>query len=74
MESGSGGQSHWMGRSKDENGLKPSLTTVLLQEVDRFNILLKVVRESLVNLKDAIIGTVVMSQDLDEVYRSFFFG
>lgn len=56
---------------EDENGLKPSLTTVLLQEVDRFNILLRIVRESLANLKKAIIGTVVMSQDLDEVYQSF---
>jgi dynein heavy chain len=56
---------------EDENGLKPSLTTVLLQEVDRFNILLRVVRESLASLKKAIIGTVVMSQDLDEVYQSF---
>jgi dynein heavy chain, axonemal len=55
----------------DQNGLKPSLTTVLLQEVDRFNILLKVVRDSLENLYKAINGTVVMSQDLDEVYQSF---
>lgn len=46
---------------EDSNGLKPSLTTVLLQEVDRFNILLKVVRDSLDDLKKAILGTIVMS-------------
>lgn len=56
---------------EDEKGLKPSLTTVLLQEVDRYNILLKVAKESLIKLKNAILGTDLMSENLDEVYRSF---
>lgn len=32
---------------------------------------MKVVRDSLDDLKKAILGTIVMSQDLDEVYQSF---
>ena len=56
---------------EDENGLKPSLTTVLIQEVERFNTLLRIARNSLEKLEMAINGTISMSQKLDEVYQSF---
>jgi len=39
------------------------------QELDRFNKLLSVIRKVLIDLQDAIAGTVVMSQDLDNVYN-----
>jgi dynein heavy chain len=53
-----------------DKGLKPSLTTVLYQEADRFNILLTVARDSLEKLKAAIDGTAIMSATLDNVYKS----
>ena len=49
----------------------PSLTTFLLQEVTKFNNLLNVMKNSLVQLEMAIKGLVVMSQELDEMYTSF---
>lgn len=50
---------------KTHNGLLPSLTTVLVQEMEKFNRLLKRIRQSLTDLKDAIFGFVVMSDTLD---------
>ncbi|KAK3733193.1 hypothetical protein QZH41_008554, partial [Actinostola sp. cb2023] len=55
----------------DEKGRYNSLTTVLGQEVDRFNNLLKVIKNSLSQLQKAIKGLVVMSLELDMVYTSF---
>ncbi|XP_060586003.1 dynein axonemal heavy chain 6-like [Ruditapes philippinarum] len=55
----------------DEKGRLNSLTTVLTQEVERFNKLLKVIKNSLENLQKAIKGYVVMSEQLDAVYNSF---
>lgn len=46
---------------QDKQGLIPSLSTVLLQEVQRFNRLLTVMRNSLILLKKAIRGFIVMS-------------
>jgi dynein heavy chain, axonemal len=55
---------------KTNNGLLPSLTTVLVQEIEKFNRLLGVMRNSLRDLKDAIHGFIVMSESLDSMYLS----
>ncbi|GKT17068.1 Dynein axonemal heavy chain 1 [Aduncisulcus paluster] len=47
-----------------------SINTVLIQEVGRYNVLLRVVRDSLKMLKKAIAGIVVMSSEYEEVYYS----
>lgn len=47
-----------------------SLTTVLLQEMEKFNKLLRVLKDTLGLLQKAIKGFVVMSQDLDDMYLS----
>ena len=54
----------------NETGLLPSLTTVLIQESQRFNNLLNVMRKSLKDLIDAIQGLVTMSSTLDSMYQS----
>jgi dynein heavy chain len=56
---------------QDKQGLIPSLSTVLLQEVSRFNRLLTVMRSSLIQIKKAIRGFIVMSEELDAMYNSF---
>lgn len=48
-----------------------SLSIVLLQEISKFNNLLKKVKKSLQELKRAIKGLAIMSQDLDEMYLAF---
>lgn len=54
----------------DSKGLLPSLSTVLLQEVERFNRLLRVMGSTLVDLVKAIQGFIVMSQELDTMYNA----
>uniref|UniRef100_A0A7M4F990 Dynein axonemal heavy chain 6 n=1 Tax=Crocodylus porosus TaxID=8502 RepID=A0A7M4F990_CROPO len=56
---------------KDDQGRVDSLTTVLGQEVDRFNNLLMLLRDSLNTLNKAIAGFVVMSEEMEKVYNSF---
>lgn len=55
---------------KQQNGLLPSLTTVLVQEMEKFNRLLVVMRKSLDDLVQAIGGFIVMSSELDAMYLS----
>ncbi|XP_053317654.1 dynein axonemal heavy chain 6 [Spea bombifrons] len=57
--------------TKDSKGRVNSLTTVLGQEVDRFNNLLKVLKTSLETLNKAIAGFVVMSEEMEKIYKSF---
>ena len=52
------------------SGAPDSLSTVLSQEMERFNRLLVRIRSSLVDLQKAIKGIVVMSQQLDAMYSS----
>lgn len=56
---------------RDEKGRLPSLTTVLMQEVDRYNLLLKLIHSSMQDLKKAIKGLVVMSEALEDVFKAF---
>lgn len=53
-----------------EKNLIPSLSTVLQQEVERFNILLTQMQSTLIALAKAVEGIVVMSQELDSMYFS----
>jgi len=56
---------------RNEVGLMSSLSTFLLQELEKFNNLLNVIRDSLDQLVKAIKGLIVMSQELDEMYTAF---
>jgi len=47
---------------------------VLLQELERFNILLTLMRSSLVDLKRALVGEIGMSQALDDLSNCIFNG
>lgn len=52
-------------------GRLPSLSTVLVHEVDRYNILLKKIHISIENLQRAIKGFVVMSEELENIFMAF---
>jgi dynein heavy chain len=62
---------HFTIMETDDKGRLPSLSTVLLQEIERFNKLLDVLHNSLNDLRKAIKGLVVMSAELEGVYLSF---
>jgi dynein heavy chain len=56
---------------KDKEGrMENSLSTVLIQEADRFNNLLKIVKKSLEQLLKAVKGLVVMSGDLEKIFNA----
>ncbi len=48
------------------------LKIVLLQEIERYNILLDEIKESLISLQKGIQGLVVMSADLEEIFKCVF--
>ena len=54
--------------SEDNSPLK----IVLLQEIERYNILLDDIYQSLIALQKGIQGLVVMSSDLDEIFKCIF--
>lgn len=49
-----------------------SMNTVLTQELKRFNRLISVVRTSVSNLKKAIAGTLLLSQDLEKLGNQIY--
>jgi len=51
-----------------------SMNTVLIQELGRFNGLIKVIHASLVDIQKAIRGLLLMSLDLEQVFNSIFDG
>ena len=53
------------------NGAFRSLDTVLVQEMDRFNRLIRTMKTTIKDLRKAIKGIVVMSADLEEMFTSF---
>ncbi len=48
-----------------------SLGVFVGQEIDRFNKLLHVMKSTLINLDKAILGTVVMSMELEQMFNNF---
>ena len=48
------------------------LNVVLLQEIQRYNFLLELIRQQLTDLEKGIQGLVVMSTELEEVFTSIF--
>jgi dynein heavy chain len=54
------------------DGISNALTVVLFQEVKKFNRLLAFVRMTLEDLQQAILGEIVMSGQLEQVYSSVY--
>lgn len=58
---------------KNETGdhKKTPLGNFLLQECDKFNLLIGIIKSSLSNLEKAVKGTIVMSPDIEKIFSSF---
>ncbi|OMJ83653.1 hypothetical protein SteCoe_15380 [Stentor coeruleus] len=54
---------------QDQNGLIPSLSTFLFQEIEKFNKLLETMRKTLKELRNAIKGKNIMTDDLFSMYN-----
>lgn len=50
-----------------------SMNTVLIQEMERYNTLLKVIRSSMIMLENAVRGMIVMTPELEVISPEFFF-
>ena len=61
----------YLDKKKQPDLLSTSLGVFLGQEVDRFNVLLEVIAKSLEDLQRAIKGEVVMSLELEDMFKSF---
>ena len=48
------------------------MNTVLMQELFRYNRLLKVMQESLMNLKKGLKGLVVLSEELEKIANALY--
>jgi len=59
-------------KKKFQNDLKIPLTVVLLQEIDRYNILLNMIHSSLKDLHKGIQGLVVISTELEDMFDALF--
>jgi len=55
----------------NNNNKKTPLGNFLLQECDKFNSLINIIKSSLINLEKAVKGTIVMSPDMEKIYSSF---
>lgn len=59
---------------KNMGDVKKPLDVVLLQEIQRYNMLLRKIKASLLDLEKGIQGFVVMSSELEEIFTCIFEG
>ena len=52
-----------------KDGLIPSMTVFFRHEIERFNILIRTIKKTLVMLLNAIKGTAIMSDDLEKLFN-----
>lgn len=67
-------KAHELTFAETEPGVVNSLGVFVKQEIQRFNRLLSVIRESLIYLEKAIAGTYVMSIELEKMFGKFLDG
>lgn len=49
-----------------------SMNTVLLQEIIKYNVVLSTMKKSIKTLKKALLGKIVMSEDMEKMAKSLF--